>query len=133
MDAPSELTDRPLRVDFQSFLDNREAVEASNAATKARIEAEPLYRPSLRQGAWPYFESAWPTPFIKNRTQSALRLLAAGDHARHQSGYSGNLGTSSVPYPHEAAESKKIRARGRRDGSSSSDPAGTTSSRPLRV
>ena len=52
---------------------------------------------------------------------------------RHHSGYSEKHGTSSLPQPHGAAESKKMRARGRSDGGSSSYPAGTTSSRPLRV
>lgn len=30
---------------MQNFVDNRESVEASKAATKAKIEAEPAYRP----------------------------------------------------------------------------------------
>jgi hypothetical protein len=53
-------------------------------------------------------------------------------HHLHHSGYVANVGTSSEQ-AQAARESQKIRACGEIPGCSSSDPAGTTMVRPLRV
>jgi len=68
----------------------------------------------------------------KRRFRASVFERVVRRHHFHQSGYATNVGAASE-HAHSARDSQKIRAWGEIDGSSSRDPAGTTTVRPLRV